>query len=1100
MKKTLLLLFLLSFTGIFAQGPFQPTQFNNVCDDNNDGFASFFMQEISSEIMGNSQNIVVTHHLTQIDAANGTNPLPNAYTNISNPQTIYARHLNTVTSVYQVVIYDLTVNPAPVATPLTLTQCDINGNPNNSFDLNEASFIVWNQNQSSPNTQDITYYSTQADAISGINQIGQFQTLPSTPFTLFYRVENIQTGCFSTSTVTLVSVNCNNPLCPTPTNLLITSNISNSVNLSWIENGNATQWEISVNGSSNYITTTSNPYTLSLAGLPCNLDIPIKVRSICSANEISNWSFTNYAYYSCLQIGQVSSLNACLDNGSACFDLTQNSVPALGNLNPSEYTVSYHTTVSGAASNADVITNPSNYCITTSSQAIYVRVQENTNPSNYETAYFVINAQTTILNTNLSIATLNNCDDDLDGQVVFDLTEAALNMNSPSAVTYYTSQANAVNNLNPIANPIAYSVGLQPVSTFIFARATYTNSTCETIFKINLKAFAVCNNAYVCSEANSLCNALGQPFVNTFQGVTAETGNNYACLNTQPNPTWFYLPVSSAGNLQFLIQQSTDINFGTSNLDVDYICYGPFASLSNACNMPMNNVVGCSYSSSATETLSITNAQPGQYYLIMVTNFSNQPGFIKITQTQGNTANIDCSGLNLNAFLDVNGNGTQDTGEINFPLGTFTYQLNNSGNNINVTSPYGEYTIFENNPANSYDVSYSVLPEYASYYNVTTSSYQDLMIVAGGGLQTYNFPVTISQPYLDVATYIVPLQQPRPGFTYKEKIVYANLGSQTIPSGTITFAKDPNVVVINNTQTGTVANAAGFTYDYSNLLPFEVRFMDVTMQVPTIPTVQLGQLLTNSVTITPLTGDIVPSNNANSSSQVIIGSYDPNDKMESRGTQILHSSFTSEDYLIYTIRFENTGTASAVNVRIEDVFDAKLDENSIRMLDASHEYTLERMGTHLTWYFDNIQLPVSVANTSTGKGYITFKVKPKPGYAIGDIIPNTANIYFDFNPAIVTNTFTTEFVAALAVETFNENNITMFPNPTKNQVTISLDNTNEVIANVNVIDMLGKQVIRLNKVNEITKSIDLSALNSGIYFIEIETQNKLVVKRKLIIN
>lgn len=276
--------------------------------------------------------------------------------------------------------------------------------------------------------------------------------------------------------------------------------------------------------------------------------------------------------------------------------------------------------------------------------------------------------------------------------------------------------------------------------------------------------------------------------------------------------------------------------------------------------------------------------------------------------------------------------------------------------------------------------------------------------------------------------------------------------------------------------------------------------MDVTMQVPTIPTVQLGQLLTNSVSITPTTGDINLLNNVNSNSQIIIGSYDPNDKMESRGSQILHSSFTSEDYLIYTIRFENTGTASAVNVRIEDVLDAKLDENSIRMLDASHEYTLERMGTHLTWYFDNIQLPVSVANTSTGKGYVTFKIKPKSGYAVGDIIPNTANIYFDFNPAIVTNTFTTEFVAALAVNTFDESNITMYPNPAKNQVTISLDNTNEVIANVNIIDMLGKQVIRLNKVNEVTKSIDLSNLNSGIYFIEIETQNKLVVKRKLIIN
>jgi uncharacterized repeat protein (TIGR01451 family) len=316
----------------------------------------------------------------------------------------------------------------------------------------------------------------------------------------------------------------------------------------------------------------------------------------------------------------------------------------------------------------------------------------------------------------------------------------------------------------------------------------------------------------------------------------------------------------------------------------------------------------------------------------------------------------------------------------------------------------------------------------------------------------------------------------------------------------LTFTKNNSVVITNITQTGTTPNATGLTYNYSNLLPFEVRFMDVTMQVPNIPTVQLGQLLTNSASITPLTGDVVPLNNTNSSSQIIIGSYDPNDKMESRGSQILHSSFTANDYLYYTIRFENTGTASAINIRVEDMLDTKLDEGSIRMISSSHEYTMERMGTSLKWYFDNVQLPPSVVNTDIGKGYITFKVKPKPGYAIGDIIPNTANIYFDFNPAIVTNTFNSEFIAPLAINAFTENNITMYPNPAKNQVTVSLNNTNEVIATVSVVDILGKQVIRLNKVNEVTKSIDLSTLNAGIYFLEIETQNKLVVKRKLIVN
>jgi hypothetical protein len=1098
MKKTLLLLFFFISAGIFAQGPFQPTQFNTVCDDNNNGFAQFFMQEISSEIIGNTTSLSVSHHETQADAVNNVNLLGNTYTNISNPQTIFARVLDASTNQVQILTYQLTVNPTPVATPQTITACSQNNTGFATFDLTSVNSLYSN-GQTNIN---VTIHETFQDAEFGLNSIiGNYTNIIPNTMSLFVRVENLLTGCFTVTNLNLIVQNCNNPNCPTPANLTATNITNNSALLQWTETGTATNWglEITINGVTLLAEITTNTNSYNLVGLPCNALVSYKVWAKCSSIVVSFSNTFIFNSLQCLQIGQPLDLTSCLNNGFACFDLTQNLVPVIGNLNPTEYTVSFHTSTNGAFNNTDVITNLFSYC-TDFSQIIHVRVQEYSNPANFQITTFVISPQSIILNTTSSIATLNGCDDNLNSQVVFDLTEATLNMNSPSTVSYYTSQANAVNNLNPITNPTSYSVGIQPLSTFVFAKATYVNSTCETIYKINLKAFAVCNNAYVCAEANSLCNALGQPFINTFQGVTAEPGNNYSCLNTQPNPTWFFLPVSTPGSLQFLIQQSSDINFANSNLDVDFICYGPFTSLNNACNTPMNNVVDCSYSASATETLDIPNAIAGSYYLIMVTNFSAQPGFIKINQTAGSSATLDCSGLNLNAFLDVNSNGTQDLGEPNFPLGTFTYGMNNNGNNINVTSPFGEYTIYDDNATNSYDLSYNVLPEYATYYGVSTPSYTNVSIVVGAGLQTYNFPVTLTQPYIDVATYIVPLQQPRPGFTYKDKVVYANLGSQTVASGTLTYTKDANVVVTNNTQTATVPTASGFTYNYSNLLPFEVRSMDVTLQVPTIPTVQLGQLLTNSVSISPTTGDINLLNNVSNSSQIIIGSYDPNDKMESRGNQILHSSFTSNDYLTYTIRFENTGTASAVNVRVEDMLDAKLDEGSIRIIDASHTFTLERIGSSLKWYFDNIQLPVSVSNTQIGHGYITFKVKPKPGYAVGDIIPNTANIYFDFNPAIVTNTFNSEFVAVLAVNSFTESNIMMYPNPAKNQVTISIDNTNEVIENINIIDMLGKQVIRLNKVNEVTKLIDITSLNTGIYFVEIETQSKLYVKRKLIIN
>ena len=271
------------------------------------------------------------------------------------------------------------------------------------------------------------------------------------------------------------------------------------------------------------------------------------------------------------------------------------------------------------------------------------------------------------------------------------------------------------------------------------------------------------------------------------------------------------------------------------------------------------------------------------------------------------------------------------------------------------------------------------------------------------------------------------------------------------------------------------------------------------MQIPTIPSVTAGQLLTNTVTINPITGDVVPANNTSSLSQIIVNSYDPNDKMEAHGERILYSSFTSNDYLTYTIRFENTGTASAINVRINDVLDSKLDETTVRTLSSSHSYILDRVGNTLNWKFDNIMLPVSVANTTTGKGYVTFQVKPKPGYALGDIIPNTGAIYFDYNPAIITNTFNTEFVAQLTADEFSNTNLAVYPNPANEVITIQL-NSNSFIKQVQLIDMLGRVIKKEDyATNNYSETMNLKEVGSGTYFVEVTTDSNKKETKKIVV-
>ncbi len=159
----------------------------------------------------------------------------------------------------------------------------------------------------------------------------------------------------------------------------------------------------------------------------------------------------------------------------------------------------------------------------------------------------------------------------------------------------------------------------------------------------------------------------------------------------------------------------------------------------------------------------------------------------------------------------------------------------------------------------------------------------------------------------------------------------------------------------------------------------------------------------------------------------------------------------------------------------------KLAPETIRMIDSSAPYSLERIGANLTWKFNAINLPPSVADTRIGKGYLTFQIKPKPGYAVGDIIPSVASIYFDTNPPIVTNTFNTEFVTTLADQDFVFSDFVYYPNPVKNILIIS---NNSLIEEISITSALGQQIIS-KKVNNLQTEIDMKTFSKGVYFVKI---------------
>ena len=185
------------------------------------------------------------------------------------------------------------------------------------------------------------------------------------------------------------------------------------------------------------------------------------------------------------------------------------------------------------------------------------------------------------------------------------------------------------------------------------------------LFFINQSVIGQSNSS--CAGMDPICTNVGLNFTaNTgvADASTIDPGNNYGCLFTSPNPTWYYLEISNTGPITMQLSAGSDI---------DFIIWGPFPNLANAianCGT-YNNIVpdypagcgfftpctgyGCSYSATNVETPHIQNAVVGEVYVMLITNYANTVQQISLTQT-GGTGATDCSIVNpcdIN-FIDAN--------------------------------------------------------------------------------------------------------------------------------------------------------------------------------------------------------------------------------------------------------------------------------------------------------------------------------------------------------------------------------------------------------------------------------------------------------------
>ena len=269
-------------------------------------------------------------------------------------------------------------------------------------------------------------------------------------------------------------------------------------------------------------------------------------------------------------------------------------------------------------------------------------------------------------------------------------------------------------------------------------------------------------------------------------------------------------------------------------------------------------------------------------------------------------------------------------------------------------------------------------------------------------------------------------------------------------------------------------------------------------------TVNSGDILCFRVLTTVPAADVNPANNDMSFCLPVVNSYDPNFKEVSpKGVGAAGGiDYYNDTALSYTVHFQNTGTALAYTVSVIDTLDSDIITSSLQILGSSHAVSPEWIAAGVVKFnFYNIYLPDSTTNEAASHGAITFKVKRQFPLAPLTEIKNTANIYFDFNPAVVTNTVTNTILAPLGVEQIaSSKEIGVYPNPFTNTTTfqIQTNNSNEIYS-FEMTDVLGKKVKVINGITEKQFTISRNGIENGVYFYKIYSSKSIVEIGKLVV-
>jgi uncharacterized repeat protein (TIGR01451 family) len=223
----------------------------------------------------------------------------------------------------------------------------------------------------------------------------------------------------------------------------------------------------------------------------------------------------------------------------------------------------------------------------------------------------------------------------------------------------------------------------------------------------------------------------------------------------------------------------------------------------------------------------------------------------------------------------------------------------------------------------------------------------------------------------------------------------------------------------------------------------------------------------------------------------VLNSYDPNDKRCHLPTYIQPDV---QENLPFTVRFQNDGNYPALNVVVRDTISTNLDLSTFRFIGSKHpvSYTVDPVSREVVFRFSGIQLLPSVDSLEGSQGYFTYEIKELANLNLNSEIKNTAYIYFDFNPAIITNT-TLNINGYAGNSSLQDESVLLFPNPSKGTFQISGIEKGSFY----LFSTTGQLILSKEYTNG--DLFDVSGLENGFYLVRLtHSKGEFIQKLQLI--